>query len=28
VPASLPAAGTIIPFLAGETLAWRFAGPA
>jgi dihydroorotase len=29
VPASLPAAGTsVIPFLAGEGLAWRFAGPA
>jgi dihydroorotase len=29
VPASLAAAGTfVIPFLAGETLAWRFAGPA
>jgi dihydroorotase len=29
VPESLPAAGTnVVPFHAGETLAWRFAGPA
>lgn len=29
VPASLSAAGTsVVPFLAGEKLAWRFAGPA
>ena len=29
VPASLAAAGTsVIPFQAGETLRWRFAGPA
>ena len=29
VPARLAAAGTsVVPFQAGETLAWRFAGPA
>jgi dihydroorotase len=29
VPERIPAAGTqVVPFLAGETLAWRFAGPA